>query len=307
MENTPRVSIGMPVYNAEALIGQALDRLLMQTFSDFELIISDNASTDGTWAICEAYARKDSRIRLYRNEYNRGSTYNFNHVLELSQGEYFMWAAHDDRWEPEFLEKCVDGLDTHLEAVLAFTGILLSREYVGENSVIPLHFQKQASEGWRRIGTFLRHPEPKNPIFYGLYRRRLLEQPRGLTKGIRSDTLWLSKCALEGTFVQLEPVLFTYYYDKKRDIRSRLQLFSGKTKPSILDQLKVDWSFIRQLLTITWRAAPNLRARLHLSVVSWHYIWRILGWPISFRLLQRYGSLLLPEMLYRWGLQRKSG
>lgn len=101
--HVPKVSIGMPVYNGAQFIREALDSLLAQTFTDFELIISDNASTDGTEAICREYAATDRRIRYVRQPENSGAMSNFKFVLNEAVGEYFMWAAHDDRWHPDFL------------------------------------------------------------------------------------------------------------------------------------------------------------------------------------------------------------
>src|SRR5690349_4945453 len=95
---TARVSIGLPLYNAKHQLERALGALLAQTFTDFELIISDNASNDGTWELCQEYAATDSRIKLYRNASNLGAMANFAHVLNLACGHYFMWAAHDDFW-----------------------------------------------------------------------------------------------------------------------------------------------------------------------------------------------------------------
>jgi glycosyltransferase involved in cell wall biosynthesis len=100
----PVVSIGMPVYNGEKYIREALDSLLTQTFADFDLIISDNASTDGTENICREYAGKDKRIRYIRQELNQGASQNFNHVLNMADGKFFMWAAHDDKWNKDYVE-----------------------------------------------------------------------------------------------------------------------------------------------------------------------------------------------------------
>lgn len=100
----PCVSIGMPVFNGGKYIREALDSLLAQTFTDFELIISDNASTDGTEAICKEYEEKDSRIRYVRQTENRGAAANFRFVLGEARGEYFMWAAADDVWDTKFVE-----------------------------------------------------------------------------------------------------------------------------------------------------------------------------------------------------------
>ena len=98
----PRVSIGLPVYNGERYLPQALDAILSQTFEDFELIISDNASTDSTQDICKSYAANDARVKYFRNSSNIGISRNFNRVFELSSGgEYFKWCAHDDLMAPD--------------------------------------------------------------------------------------------------------------------------------------------------------------------------------------------------------------
>ncbi len=109
--SAPRVSIGLPVYNGERYLAESLESLLAQTFTDFELIISDNASTDRTEEICRAYAARDPRIRYYREEANHGMAWNFNRVFALARGEYFKWAAYDDLHAPTFLARCVEALD----------------------------------------------------------------------------------------------------------------------------------------------------------------------------------------------------
>jgi len=103
--------VGLPVYNGERFLGRAIDTLLAQTYRDFELIIVDNASSDGTEDICRAYAQRDRRIHYWRNARNLGAMGNFRRVFELARGELFKWAAHDDEHEPAFLEKCVTALD----------------------------------------------------------------------------------------------------------------------------------------------------------------------------------------------------
>lgn len=101
---TPRLSIGMPVYNGEAHIREAIESLLAQTAIDFELIISDNASTDSTASICRAYASQDARIRYVRQAENLGAAENFIFVLRAARHEYFMWAACDDTWSANWAE-----------------------------------------------------------------------------------------------------------------------------------------------------------------------------------------------------------
>ncbi len=99
----PVVSIGMPVYNGAQYIREALDSLLAQTFTDFELIISDNASSDATQAICSEYARRDPRIQYVRQSENKGAAANFKFVLDCAQAELFMWAAYDDLWAHNYM------------------------------------------------------------------------------------------------------------------------------------------------------------------------------------------------------------
>lgn len=99
----PKVSIGMPVFNGAEYIREALDSLLGQTFSDFELIISDNASSDETETICRKYAQRDSRIRYVRQSENKGAAANFGFVLDRAKADLFMWAAYDDLWAPNYL------------------------------------------------------------------------------------------------------------------------------------------------------------------------------------------------------------
>ena len=100
----PKVSIGMPVFNGQPYITNAINSLLAQTYKNFELIISDNASTDSTEEICRAYTENDTRISYTRKKNNVGAFSNFQTVLASSTGEYFMWAAADDVWDPTWLE-----------------------------------------------------------------------------------------------------------------------------------------------------------------------------------------------------------
>lgn len=118
---SPRLSIGMPVYNGERFLAEAIESLLEQTFGDWEVIISDNGSTDRTEEICREYADREPRIRYQRHEQNRGAIWNFNHVFALARGEYFKWWSYDDRCAPTFLQRCVQVLDTHPDVVWCHT------------------------------------------------------------------------------------------------------------------------------------------------------------------------------------------
>jgi glycosyltransferase involved in cell wall biosynthesis len=141
-DKAPRVSIGLPVFNGAAFLAEAIDALLAQTYHDFELIISDNASTDETSAICRAYLAKDRRIRYERQEVNRGLIWNWNRVFELSQGTYFKWTACDDLYHPTYLQKCVEILDQHPEVAWCHS---LSQHIDASGNTLPSEKSREIS------------------------------------------------------------------------------------------------------------------------------------------------------------------
>jgi len=108
-----KLSIGMPVYNGELFIERAIESILSQTFTDFELIISDNASTDSTQEICQSFSKKDNRIRIFKQEKNIGIHRNFYFLLSQAKGKYFAWTAVDDYLDKDFMEKNLKVLESH--------------------------------------------------------------------------------------------------------------------------------------------------------------------------------------------------
>ena len=119
----PLVSIGLPVYNGERFLAQAIESALAQTYEQLELIISDNGSTDATEQICRRYAAQDSRVQYHRIEKNLGAAWNFNRVVELARGPYFKWLAHDDLITPSYVEDCVRVLEADPSVVLVCTAV----------------------------------------------------------------------------------------------------------------------------------------------------------------------------------------
>ena len=117
------VSIGMPVYNGDIFLRKALNSLINQSYTNFELIISDNSSTDTTSEICQEFVKKDNRIRYIRQEKNIGAFNNFNFVLEQSTANYFFWAAADDYWESDFIKKNIEILDKNKNVVCSVSKI----------------------------------------------------------------------------------------------------------------------------------------------------------------------------------------
>ncbi|MFM1896557.1 MAG: hypothetical protein RLZZ385_1631 [Pseudomonadota bacterium] len=165
----------MPVFNEEHYLRHALESLLGQTFEDFELIISDNASTDGTATICAMYAQRDSRIRVVRQPENIGAVANFQLVLEQAQGEYFMWAAADDLWSKSWLEELL--AIAHQTGCPAM-GTVRQMDVDGKDCVHPANGRRQqfiAPRLLRRLRFFL---QPgllgKANSIYAVYPRKLL-------------------------------------------------------------------------------------------------------------------------------------
>jgi glycosyltransferase involved in cell wall biosynthesis len=117
----PKLTVGLPVYNGDRHLREAIDSILGQSFGDFSLLVADNASTDGTQDIARSYAALDSRVRYHRNEVNLGLAANFNLVFRMSDTSYFRWATSDDVILPDFLKRCVECLEQERDVVLAYT------------------------------------------------------------------------------------------------------------------------------------------------------------------------------------------
>jgi glycosyltransferase involved in cell wall biosynthesis len=204
--NSPLVSIGMPVYNGERFIRQALDLLLKQDYTNFELIISDNASTDLTQQICIEYLKKNSRIKYYRNQVNIGSARNFSKVFSLTRGEYFFWASCHDLWEPAFISRCVEFLERNPKVVLCYP----LADWVDVNGdslgLIGGNIDTRSLDRLSRCHVVLWGLQYAYPI-YGVIRTNVLRQARILRRTIGADAILLFELSLLGEFAQVPEVL----------------------------------------------------------------------------------------------------
>lgn len=203
----PRVSIGMPVYNSERFLPETLDSLVSQTFEDFELIISDNASTDRTAEICRTYAAQDRRIRYLRNETNIGVYKNFNRVFLASSGEYFKWACADDVCHRDLVARCLEVLENDPHIVLVYAkarfideaGKSLERADPGWN------LQSDAAVERLRYVIYARHVIN---AFSGLMRTTELAKTRLFPAYKIGDYLLLGDLSLRGKFFEIPEYLF---------------------------------------------------------------------------------------------------
>lgn len=207
MTKRPRVSIGIPVYNGGELFRETLDSLLAQSFEDFELIIGDNASTDGTERVAQEYVSRDRRVRYVRNTTNIGLSKNYNRLFDQAQGEYFKWAPADDICCPTYVERCVAVLDRDSSVVLAYPKtrfIDIERR--------PLEIE---DPGWhlvsdspvQRLRYVMFHGHWVNSII-GVIRRSALQKTRLMPDYPGGDFRLLGELSLLGKFYEVPEYLF---------------------------------------------------------------------------------------------------
>lgn len=236
MENyRPRVSIGLAVFNGERYLAQAIDSILAQTFTDFELILSDNASTDRTQAICRKYAAQDKRIRYYRNAENIGGANNENQTFRLSKGEFFRWAADDDVCAPELIEQCVEVLDHNPAVVLCYT-MLTEIDEQGK-SIKTLSQKKGMSPSPAERLRDLSAPDHNCEATYGVIRADILRKTRLEQNYTDSDRTLLCELALYGQFYEIPVPLFYKRYHARNmylDMRARMVWFDPSLKGKIV-------------------------------------------------------------------------
>jgi len=185
-----------------------LDSLLAQEFEDFELIISDNASTDATQQICLEYASKDPRIRYHRNKTNLGSVRNFNRVFELSSGKYFMWAADHDLWHPRFLPRCVEVLEQDPSVALCYSRAAWIDHEGRVLEDIDVSLDTRGLGKLQRLHAVLWKLDINRYLVYGLIRSSALKRTRLLKSTVMSDVVLLNELSLLGAFAYLPELLF---------------------------------------------------------------------------------------------------
>ena len=257
-ERIPKVSIGLPVFNGEKYLSRALESLLAQEFEDFELVISDNASTDETGRICQEYARRDRRIHYSRNDSNIGLAPNHNRVFTLSRGEFFKWAAHDDEYPRQMLKRYVEAFDCGSPTVSVVYSVC---EYIDEfgNSIGTFSDRVDTPErhAYRRLRRLLERIDIYN-CTYGLIRSALLRQTRLHGSFPIADRVLFSELAMLGEFFEIqEPLLrlrihkgrsFTQYTNAQ-DLRKLFDPVKGGTRSFLTIEGRVQVELLRS----AWR------------------------------------------------------
>ncbi len=203
----PRVSVGMPVYNREKYVAAAIEAHLNQTYADFELVITDNASTDRSEDICRAYAAKDPRVKFYRNPGNLGAAGNYRRCFELSAGEYFRWTPSDDLVSPNLLERAVQVLDSDPSIMVAYgrTKLIDDQGNVTADFDERLHIMdERPSDRWMAVMRRIR----LGNLHYGLTRTDQFRHTGLLRSYSGGDFPLIAEMALYGKFFEIPDAFF---------------------------------------------------------------------------------------------------
>jgi glycosyltransferase involved in cell wall biosynthesis len=253
----PTVTIGLPAYNGEPYIEEAIDSILGQTFADFELLVVDNRSTDRTVEICQTYAARDPRVRCIRQRQNFGYIENFNTAFRLSSGRYFKWAACDDVLAPEFLRRAVEVLDGDPSVVLAYPVILTIDEDGRPNDIRYRGFDRRVLERTASPDPAERFSATMRNLWYtdhlyGLIRSDSLASTRLHARHFIGDHILLSELSLQGRFERIpEPLLFLRRHasqtSRAPSARQRLGAVGGAPR-GVPAPAAVAWQYPRRLL-----------------------------------------------------------
>jgi glycosyltransferase involved in cell wall biosynthesis len=292
----PKVSIGLPVYNGETFLPGALNSILEQEFDDFELVISDNASTDSTETICKGFAAKDRRIRYHRNETNIGASGNYNRVFELTRGEFFKWASHDDECHRSLIRRCMEIFEQAPPAtVLVFSKAEIIDEFGNVKFLSPDSISSSSPQPYKRLAQVLWSSTYAHSL-WGVIRSRALRQTR-LMGCLEADHVLLAELALLGTSVEIPEPLYRLRRHSKcaNEInRSARELIAWHDPKRANERVylphwdRVNLEYLKSIRHVPLPAAQRLLCYATVPTVS--YWRRLLRWtgPIRQRLgLQR--------------------
>ena len=271
----PLVSIGLPVYNEESFLAEALDSLLAQEYPEFEIVISDNASTDRTHEICVDYAARDGRISYHPQARNAGARENFNRVFRLSRGEYFMWASGHDTRDPSMLGTLVDVLADDPELALCFSRTLCVR--YGEDTLEPMDDDDLETVGLptaERLRKTIHESGSCNAI-YGLIRSSALRKTRLVRPCLGPDHVLLAELSIQGAFHRVDPALFFRRENRSAEsssvkvARTTAMLVGENARPSRHPRWMMGWEHVLG----AWHASntPPNRVRLALGAARWFW------------------------------------
>lgn len=279
--SNPTVSIGLPVFNGERFLARALDSLLAQTFRDFEVIVSDNASTDQTEQIGRAYAARDQRILYFRNSTATGAAKNFNRAFELSAGKYFKWMSHNEWLAPRYLEQSIAAMETDPSVVLCSCAVVViddDESYASDPTYLAWSEEAtqahgvDSSKAYKRFHQMLWSATGPDPV-YCLVRADAVRKTQPLRDSAEAHKLFALSLSLVGPFLHLaEPLAFRTRFPARTILQAVVRIdphSSGVALPH--------WSWGVESLRVA-RSAPvwSLRKAYLMGdvaafILAWHY------------------------------------
>jgi glycosyltransferase involved in cell wall biosynthesis len=283
-ERSPRVTVALPVYNGERYVAGALEALLGQTFEDFELVISDNASTDATGAVCRAAAGRDPRVRYIRHQVNRGLVWNHRYALEQAGGRYFTWTNHDDLLAPTYLERCVEVMEADPGVVHCNTKTVIIDEHGQPFEHLDGTFTISSSRPEERLREVIglgRH-HYYGPQGFGLFRTGVLKSVPTLATHVAWDRSLLAELSLLGRFVEVPEELFFYRTHPQQassSFQTRAQLWAwhdpAKANRIVFPNLRLGRDYLDAVRRVPISAAERRRCYAVLARWPVHY-WKLL-------------------------------
>lgn len=265
----PLVSIGLPVYNGAEYVRASIASLLAQTYPNIELIICDNASTDGTREICEEFAAADDRVKFHRNADNIGGANNHNLTFELATGKYFRWAAHDDLAKPELIERCVEVLEDRPEVTVCHTNF----EHIDADGLVTGVVSRNHCDADRPSERFRAMASARDfcEETYGVIRADVFARTRLQQDYTGSDRTLMSEIALYGPYHNVDESLFQkrlHAANEYVDWRTRMAWFGEEYAGKIVMPW---WLQLADYLRVIRRVplSSSERRRCNLYMVRW--------------------------------------
>ena len=263
-EKRPKVTFGLPVRNGAKAISRCLDSLLAQDLEDIEILVSDNASTDGTQDIIRSYAARDPRVKPLLSEKDVGQIENFNRLVRMARGEYIRWIGSEDWLEPEYASRCAAVLDANPVAIVVTNFIRIHvdngktrySEYRGEL----LESEKPEKRFRRLIWTFRAGDATYEPL-YALIRRDVLANTTLFRMMVKADRILAAELCLIGPFIQLEECLAHRWKPLGESVHSEKYL--RRYRPENFEELQSNaWRQFRALMSVISEAPLSTSQKL---------------------------------------------
>ncbi len=291
---TPTVTLGLPVYNGENFLRSALDTALDQTYDDYRIVISDNASTDQTEEICRNYAADHPIIDYHRVEENQGAAWNFRRVFELSNSPYFKWLAHDDLISPGFVTRCVEALEHDPSAVLAFP---LASMIDATGAVTQEPEYSIATNSERPSDRFRDLVFSSDQCFevFGLIRTEALARTQVMGSYAHGDGVLLAHLALMGRFHLVSERLFMSRQHESQSIRVHGGGFDVGRPDYHAYTSWFDPSRSGRFSLPNWRILAEYGRALATTKISWRD--RLMAFSVLIRWAKRHRSQLGSDLV----------